>query len=289
VDLFAKFSLGLMFVLGSLWSGTLGLLHISNTPADFSVGVKNSDKVAVLNSLGEKTRYSKDSAYVYEIDPGDGKQKVVAKADPLTFRILDRTFSTDGKYVFGANEVLDGPTLLLEDIDPNTFELTAKISNEVSPGEYARDVEHLLYKSFAVDVTPIAGFDMATLEFVPTELGFNQYARDKNGLYVRGHPYSRFQRVTMITSAQAIDLVRVRPELQAFLSTYCPPFGRNLGTVCGVTDENVAPKKGSYLTIGVGTSTEGYQVHLYEKDGNTVMRFGSYMVDWSGKVDVLSQ
>ncbi len=153
MDLFAKFSLGLMFVLGSLWSGTLGLLGI--VPAVPSASVQTSEYASTTTQVDQPTAETLEAT---------------------TLRKLDNTFATDGTIVYGISSPVLGididPPVKLEEVDAKSFKLRCSL-----PGlsDFACDATHLVNRYPAV----VAGdYDLASLQ----GLG-NSYYRDKHYVY----------------------------------------------------------------------------------------------------------
>ena len=151
-----KIGAGILIILGSLWSGTLGLLNISQPTVSVTtmpVQEENNPIVYMYDSAGNKSGFAKDINHVYFSDP-DGTILGVAKPDDAS-----------------AGEAYG------REVDVKTFELTGL------HGIYSKD-KNYVYFATGMYFTTVAGADPQT--FLASSTNFN-VSQDKNHIYFYGN------------------------------------------------------------------------------------------------------
>ncbi len=106
--------------------------------------------------LGDQGLFAKDKNNVYK------DWKIIERADPVTFKIIDSVYSRDKNYIFAH-------TSPVEYIDVNTF--------EIIKGDYQKDRYNIYWQT-----KPLEGADLNSFRVI----GFAMYAKDKNYVYWNG-------------------------------------------------------------------------------------------------------
>lgn|GEM_PF-5329892 len=162
--------IGVTLFFGSLWSGTLGFLHISQTTSSATIATTTLDKW-----------YEKDATNVYVLSPQSDIFSPIVGADSATFFLVpggnvneSAEWAKDKNHVYDFGQVVSGA-------NPTTFSVLS------TNGLYASDGDHIFYSTadeYEGAYLIITGADASTFQIISGQKAYD--AQDKNNKYLRG-------------------------------------------------------------------------------------------------------